>query len=115
LKLPFHHVLYPPTEPTTDGDDFHSWTISENIRDRRLDLGKTGGEPDERLRMIRESQAEQRDEMAELRFWWLSRMKETASPLRREDDTLLARPFCDQRSKGTKRLLDVASKRNFPT
>ena len=81
LEAAVHHVLYPPNEPTTDGDDFHAWTIPENIRDRRLDLGKLEANPTERLRMIREGQAEQRDEMAELRFWWLSRMKETAAPL----------------------------------
>jgi len=81
LDAAVHRALYPADQPTDDNDDFHAWTIPDNIRDRRLNLGKLEANPTEKLKLIRESQMEQRDETAELRFWWLSRMKETKAPL----------------------------------
>jgi len=81
LEAAVHRALYPANKPTADNDDFRAWTIPDNIRDRRLDLRKLEANPTERLKMVRESQVEQRDEIAALRFWWLGRMKETKAPL----------------------------------
>jgi uncharacterized protein (DUF1800 family) len=73
-------LLHPPNEPEKLDDSF-SWMEPENLLAERLQLRRLKASPEARREKARDMELERRDEMLELRNWWLSRMQSTSAPL----------------------------------
>jgi uncharacterized protein (DUF1800 family) len=79
LETAVHNLLHPPNEPEDDGT--HPWTIPGDLPARMREVRELMTQPDEKKEKLHELQRAQRDEMLDLRTWWLGRMKETRAPL----------------------------------
>jgi len=73
-------LLHPPNAPEELGES-RSWTEPENLRSQLLKLGQLKGNPAEMRKTLDAMEIAQRDEMIDLRNWWLGRMRSTPAPL----------------------------------
>jgi uncharacterized protein (DUF1800 family) len=80
LEAAVDGLLRPPNEPE-EMDDSLSWTEPENLRSKLQELRQLQGNPEEWREKARDMELERRDEMLELRDWWLTRMQSTPAPL----------------------------------
>ncbi len=80
LQAAVYNLLHPPNE--TEDDGTHPWTAPGDLRARMREVRELRAQPDEGREKLHELRREERDEMLDLRTWWLGRMKETHAPLR---------------------------------
>jgi len=80
LEVAVNGLLNPPNEPE-ESDESLSWTEPENLRSKLRQLRQLKANPAERQEKLRAMRLERRDEMLDLRNWWLSRMQSTPAPL----------------------------------
>ena len=73
-------LLHPPADAFEPGEA-QPWHEPENLRSRMRDLRSLKSKPDERKDRIRALRLETRDELLDLRVWWLSRMQSSPAPL----------------------------------
>ncbi len=72
-------LLQPPNELIDVSAQ--SWSKPVDLQKKRAELQQLKAIPAEQKTKRKEMRKEQRDEMQDLRFWWLTRMKETHAPL----------------------------------
>ena len=73
-------LLHPPADAFEPGEA-QPWHEPENLRSRMRDLRSLKSKPDERKDRIRALRLETRDELLDLRVWWLGRMQSSPAPL----------------------------------
>jgi uncharacterized protein (DUF1800 family) len=80
LEAAVDGLLHPPNEPEKL-DEPLSWTEPENLRSKLQELRRLKANPEERQEKLRAMRLERRDEMLDLRNWWLNRMQSTPASL----------------------------------
>ena len=73
-------LLHPPNEPA-EPEGSQPWREPENLRSRLRVLRELKAAPDERKARVRAMRLETRDELLDLRDWWLGRMQSSPAPL----------------------------------
>ncbi|HEY3663163.1 MAG TPA: DUF1800 domain-containing protein [Chthoniobacterales bacterium] len=73
-------LLHPPNEPL-EPDDSQPWRKPEDLRTKLRALRELKSQPEERKARVREMRMEGRDELLDLRDWWLGRMQSSPAPL----------------------------------
>ena len=80
LEQTVAQLLDPPNEPEEIEDSGKRWDEPHDLRQRRREKRRLKKEPDGRA-MLRKARREERDEIGDLRYWWLTRMRDTRAPL----------------------------------
>lgn len=79
LEAAVEGLLHPPNE--SESDKSQPWTEPENLHSKRQQLRQLKAAPEARKEKFRALRIERRDELLDLRSWWLNRMQSTAAPL----------------------------------
>jgi uncharacterized protein (DUF1800 family) len=81
MEKTLESLLQPQKEPETNTTGSQSWTRADNFRSRLKELRQMKLEPEERREKVKQALMEQRDELLDLRLWWLKRMRSSKAPL----------------------------------
>lgn len=79
LEAAVDSLLQPPNEPIDVAA--RAWSVPLDLKEKRQELRQLKADPGEQKAKRKEMRKEQRDELQDLRFWWLTRMRETRAPL----------------------------------
>ena len=71
-----------PNEQDSDDDRARPWATPENIRDKRRELHRLRKSRQQNRKALRTMVRAARDELLDLRSWWLERMRLSGAPLR---------------------------------
>jgi uncharacterized protein (DUF1800 family) len=80
LEAVVEQLLHPPDEPEKAA--VGTWTHPDNLRSELTEVRGLKADPEKAKEKRREVRIETRDELLDLRTWWLERMLETRAPLR---------------------------------
>ncbi|HEY1583696.1 MAG TPA: DUF1800 domain-containing protein [Chthoniobacterales bacterium] len=83
LDATVERLLHPPEEPAAPSDSpAPSWTQPKDVREVRGELHRLRKNRAENRPQLRAMVQERRDELLDLRLWWLGRMRAGPAPLR---------------------------------
>ena len=80
LEQAVAQLLNPPKELEEVGNSDEPWDVAHDLHLRRMEKRRLKKEPNGRS-MLREARREERDQIGDLRYWWLRRMRDTHAPL----------------------------------
>jgi uncharacterized protein (DUF1800 family) len=73
-------LLHPPNEQE-NLEESRTWMEPQDLRSQLRKLGQLKSNPEEMRKTLNAMEIEQRDEIIDLRNWWLGRMRSTPAPL----------------------------------